>query len=196
MNTEIKTPQDKPSTYWYEINPIQLEAEKTAMAKFFPKFTLEKLDDGRLCWIGELTPGIYETKFKKRLTYHVMAVYNNYHSRPMGGYSSVYIYPVFPDSDELSEKVNVPLHFLHDSAGNSFFRMKITDAISERIARAQKNNQVLTLSAASELKRLENWFLIYELVLIGELSHLDPFGALFETDNWIPFKEALKKDKE
>lgn len=195
MNTEIKTPQDKPTSYWYEINPVLLEAEKKAMAKSFPKFTLGKLGDDRLYWIGELTPGIYETKFKERMTYHVMAVYNNYHPRPMEGYSSVHIYPVFPDSDELSEKVDVPLHFLHDSAGNSFFRMKITDGMNARMSRAKEYNQVLVQTAASELKRLEQWLLIYELVRIGELSHSDPFCALYE-DHCVPITEAITRKHE
>ena len=63
------TPKRKSLVRWYESNPILLEAEKAAMVKCFPNFKLGKLDDGRLYWEGELTPGVYETKFgrKKKL---------------------------------------------------------------------------------------------------------------------------------
>jgi len=43
------------STYWYEHDPIRLVIEKKAMQERYPRFTLRKLDDGRLAWLGTLT---------------------------------------------------------------------------------------------------------------------------------------------
>lgn len=47
---------------WYEINPELLDIEKVAMSKAFPYFTLDKLDDGRLCWIGQIESLINKRK--------------------------------------------------------------------------------------------------------------------------------------
>ena len=58
-NSTISIPKGKLAGQWYENDPALLEAEKAAMHKCFPGFTLDKLDDGRLYWIGKLTPGIY-----------------------------------------------------------------------------------------------------------------------------------------
>ena len=62
-------PDGKLAAQWYETNRMLFEAEKQAMKKTFPDFTLDKLDDGRLFWFGTLAPGIYESKFgtKKRI---------------------------------------------------------------------------------------------------------------------------------
>lgn len=54
--TIIIPPGKLASFYWYECNPELLESEKIAMAKFFPQFTLDRLNDGRLVWHGKLDP--------------------------------------------------------------------------------------------------------------------------------------------
>jgi hypothetical protein len=53
---------------WYESNPARLLLEKQAMATRFPKFTLRKLDDGRLAWLGTV-----ETNRSSR--YEIVVVY-------------------------------------------------------------------------------------------------------------------------
>lgn len=73
------------------------------MSKAFPHFKLDKFDDGCLYWFGELAPGIYETMFNERLTYTVMAVYNNTHPQQMMS-SSIRVYPVLPDYNYLCNK--------------------------------------------------------------------------------------------
>lgn len=93
QDATISIPKGKLAAQWYESNPTLLEAEKAAMAKCFPNFELGKLDDGRLYWMGELAPGVYETKFGRKKSYYVMAVYQNNHPNQQMG-SSVYVYLV------------------------------------------------------------------------------------------------------
>lgn len=105
---------------WYEENSELLEAEKVSMNKFFPKFKLDKLDDGRLFWFGELCPGIYETKFGVKKTYTVIAVYNNnFPSHAMG--ASVRIYPVDPDIYDLFQEIGFRFNFFRDSSDMEYF---------------------------------------------------------------------------
>ncbi len=160
-DSTMTIPPVKLAAQWYESNPMLLEAEKAAMAKCFPHFTLDKLDDGRLYWIGTLTPGIYETKFGQRMTYTVMAVYNNNHPQQIMG-SSVRIYPVLPDVDDLIEKAGFrPYHLLRDSSDNLYLCTNEAGYVST-------GNTVTT--AASVLAWACKWLMSYELVLTGDLS--------------------------
>jgi hypothetical protein len=160
-DSTISIPKGKLAAQWYESNPGLLQAEKEAMAKCFPHFTLDKLDDGRLYWIGELTPGIYETKFGERMTYTVMAVYNNNHPEQVMG-SSVRIYPVLPDVDDLIRKAGFrPYHLLRDSSDNLYLCTNEANNVSVGNT---------TTSAASVLAWAVKWLMSYELVLTGDLS--------------------------
>ena len=146
---------------WYERDPELLEMEKIAMARAFPHFKLDKLDDGRLYWIGELTPGIYETKFNERLTYTVMAVYNNNHPQQVMG-SSVRVYPVLPDVDDLINRCGFrPFHLLRDSSENLYLCTNEADNVI---------TGATVTSAASVLAWAVKWLMSYELVLTGDLS--------------------------
>ena len=123
--------------------------------------SLDKLDDGRLYWIGELTPGIYETKFKERLTYTVMAVYNNNHPQQVMG-SSVRVYPVLPDVEDLINRCGFrPFHLLRDSSNNLYLCTNEANNVS---------TGARVTSAASVLGWAVKWFMSYELVLTGDLS--------------------------
>lgn len=156
------TPKRKSLLRWYESNPILLEAEKAAMVKCFPNFKLGKLDDGRLYWEGELAPGVYETKFGRKKSYYVMAVYQNNHPNQQMG-SSVYVYLVNPDVDELEKELRrgVP-HVLKDSADEIYICTCEADNI-------QTGSTVTT--AASVLLWAVKWLLAYELVLTGDLDY-------------------------
>jgi hypothetical protein len=157
----ISIPQGKLAAQWYELNPVLLEAEKAAMAQCFPNFTLDVLDDGRLYWVGELTPGIYETKFGEQMKYTVMAVYNNNHPQQIMG-SSVRIYPLLPDVDELIEKLGSrPHHLLRDSNNNAYLCTNEAGNVS--------TGSTIT-TAASVLAWAVKWLMAYELVLTGDLS--------------------------
>lgn len=159
----INIPTGKLASQWYESDPSLLEAEKAAMRKFFPNFKLDKLDDGRLYWIGDLTPGIYETKFGESKTYTVMAVYNNNHPEQVMG-SSVRIYPVLPDVDDLIREYGgsrPPHHLLRDSSGNLYL------CTNER---GDVKTGSTSTSAASVLAWAVKWLSCFELVLTGDLS--------------------------
>ena len=114
--SSISIPTGKLAAQWYELDPELLEMEKAAMARAFNGFELGKLDDGRLYWVGDVTPGIYESKFgiRNRKTYTLMAVYQNYFPMFTMGYS-VYVYPIMPDACELIDFWGFRLHFLRDS---------------------------------------------------------------------------------
>ncbi|MDE5561680.1 MAG: hypothetical protein K2J00_07790 [Bacteroidaceae bacterium] len=117
---KIAAPKGVLATQWYDANPMLLTKEKVAMAKCFPQFTLDKLDDGRLCWVGVLEPGIYESKFGEKRQYYVMAVYDNNHPNQRMG-SSVRVYPLMPDVEELVKSCGfLPSHLLRDEVGNLY----------------------------------------------------------------------------
>lgn len=160
-DSTISIPKGKLAGQWYENDPALLEAEKAAMHKCFPSFTLDKLDDGRLYWIGELTPGIYETKFHERKAYTVMAVYNNNHPQQVMG-SSVRIYPVLPDVDDLINMCGFrPYHLLRDSQENLYLCTNEAGNVATGST---------TTSAASVLAWAVKWLMSFELVLTGDLD--------------------------
>ena len=157
----ICIPKGKLASQWYESNPTLLEAEKAAMLKCFPNFELGKLDDGRLYWTGELAPGVYETKFGRKKSYYVMAVYQNNHPNQQMG-SSVYVYLVAPDVKDIIQECGFrPSHLLQDSVGEVY--LCTTEA-----GFVQTGNTVTT--AATVLAWAVKWLLAYELVLTGDLS--------------------------
>lgn len=157
-------PKGKLAAQWYELNPQLLENEKISMARFYPNFTLEKCEDGRLCWIGALNVGIHESKFGVPREYHVMAVYDNNHPNQKMG-SSVKVYLIMPDVDELIQECQfMPHHLLRDSVGNTYL---CTNEAGDQLI------GTTTTTAASVLGWAQKWLMAYELVLTGELSMAD-----------------------
>lgn len=153
-------PAGKLAAQWYETNPTLLTMEKIAMERNFPQFTLDKLEDGRLCWIGVLEPGVYESKFGEKRQYHVMAVYDNNHPNQKMG-SSVKVYPLMPDVDELIEICGfVPYHLLPDEVGNKY--LCTNEAGDQKVG-------TTTTTAASVLGWASKWLIAFELVLTGDL---------------------------
>lgn len=153
---------------WYEKNPDLLRMEQLAMSRNFPQFRLDKLDDGRLCWIGKLEPGIYESKYKRKLEYHIMAVYNNNHPNQEMG-SSVRVYPLVPDIDEIFQMGGfVPSHLIRDENGDGAY-LCTNRASDQKVGRAKEVGGT-TDTAASILSWAVKWFTAFEFVLIGELS--------------------------
>lgn len=162
--TTIYTPKGKLAVQWYESNPTLLAMEKASMARNFPQFSLDKLDDGRFCWIGVLEPGIYESKFGVKRQYHVMAVYDNNHPNQQMG-SSVRVYPLMPDVDELVEFAGFrPFHLLQDAVGNLY--LCTNEAKDQKVGKT-------TTTAASVLGWATKWLIAFELVLTGDLPLAD-----------------------
>lgn len=141
---------------WYEKDPGLLMAEKAAMNHAFPGFTLDKLDDGRLAWVGSLNIGILGGN-----EWHIMAVYNNNHPQQIMG-SSVRVYLIQPDIDELIEDLGWrPLHLLMDSNNQLY----LCTAEAGNIKTGKE-----TTSAASVIAWAVKWLMSFELVLTGDLS--------------------------
>ena len=141
---------------WYEKDPGLLMAEKAAMDHAFPGFTLDKLDDGRLAWVGSLNIGLLGDN-----EWHIMAVYNNNHPDQVMG-SSVRVYLIQPDIDELINDLGwTPMHLLPDS--NNQLYLCTAEAGNIKVGRE-------TTSAASVIAWAVKWLMSFELVLTGDLT--------------------------
>lgn len=146
---------------WYETNPMLLEAEKAAMHKLLPNFTLDKLDDGRLYWYGALNIGVLGDN-----VWNVMAVYDNNHPVQKMG-SSVKVYLVEPDINEIIENLGWrPHHLLIDSNNETYLCTTEAEYVKADV------NKAVT-SAASVLGWAIKWLTAFELVLTGDLSMED-----------------------
>ena len=143
-------------TQWYEKDPGLLMAEKAAMNRYFPGFTLDKLDDGRLAWVGKLKIGILGGN-----EWYIMAVYNNNHPYQVMG-SSVRVYLIEPNIDDLINALGWrPLHLLLDSNNQLY----LCTAEAGNIKTGKENT-----SAAGVIAWAVKWLMSFELVLSGELT--------------------------
>lgn len=132
--------------YWYEINPSLLTLEKIAMNKLFPQFTLDKLDDGRMCWSGNIL--INNSTQENAL----LVVYAQNHPFCFKEYSSIRVYPVSPDAEEMLQKVGNPDKiklFLKDDMENLYMRFDIENY--------NEFNSRTVFTAASALNRATEW---------------------------------------
>ena len=142
--------------YWYERNPELLKSEQLAMQTFFPKFVLDKLDDGRLCWIGTLNP-----RGDAGGTWTLMVVYDNNHPHNNSYGGSLRVYSVQPDLNELYKAVGTLPHVLRDSNGDLY----MCTARKEDIDSGDK-----TTSAAKALGWAAKWIYAVEEWLDGEVG--------------------------
>lgn len=144
---------------WYEHDPHLLEIEKAAMHKLFPGFTLDKMDDDRLCWSGSLNIGVLGDN-----EWHIMAVYNNNHPYPvMGG--SVKVYVIDPDMSEIIEELEwCRSHLCRDSYGELYLSLFFA---------TDMGREDCVTSAASHIAMAVKWLTAFELVLTGDLSKED-----------------------
>jgi hypothetical protein len=126
------------SFYWYERDPDLLNKERTIMQIYFPQFQLTKLDDGRLCWIGDLNP-----RGKDGGVWTIQAVYdhNHPHNNSYGG--SIRVYSIKPALEDIMQEIegNLP-HLLKDEGGNYYMctaRMEDVDAGGNFVTTAAKS---------------------------------------------------------
>jgi hypothetical protein len=125
------------SFYWYEREPELLEAEKMAMQKQFSNFQMEKLDDGRLCWFGNLNPSGADGG-----VWTVQAIYQPDHPNNKNFGGSVRVYSIKPDLDELLQEAEELPHILRDEYGHRYMctaRMEDVDAGLDTVTSAAKS---------------------------------------------------------
>lgn len=156
--------------YWYEKDPTLLEAEKQAMAQFFPGFKLEKLSDGRLYWYGNVNP-----RGEAGGVWTLQAIYDHDHPSNRNLYgSSVRVYSIVPDLNDLTKAVGGPLpHVLIDSESNLY----LCTSRKEDVSSGYSSGEVT--SAASSIAWGLKWIWIVEAWLAGEISDDEAFGHTF-----------------
>ena len=162
------------SFYWYERNPQLLEAEKGAMAQFFPGFRLEKLDDGRLYWVGNVNP-----RGKAGGTWTLMAIYEHDHPNNKKLYgSSVRVYSIKPDLNELYKAAGGLPHVLRDSEGQLYMCTARQQDVDAGKKTGSEQSYDVT-SAAKSLGWAVKWIFMVESWLNGDISPDDAFGHVF-----------------
>jgi len=142
---------------WYERDPTLLDAEKAAMNRDFPQFSLIKLNDGRLAWVGDVKLNVMGNN-----SWRLMAVYQPNHPVQQMG-SSVYVYLVEPSIEALIEQLGWrPHHLLRDSNNRDY--LCTTEASYVKATSTQ------VTSANTVLRWAIKWLLCFELVLTGDMT--------------------------
>ena len=158
-NDSLVVPAGKlASFYWYERDPNLLKTERDVMQIYFPQFTLEKLDDGKLCWLGNLNPrgaagGIWT----------LQALYDNNHPHNNSFGGSVRVYSIKPNLEELVQAAGNLPHLLRDQGGNLYMctaRKEDVDAGGNYVT-----------SAAKSIGWAAKWIWIVEGWLNGDLGN-------------------------
>lgn len=143
---------------WYDREPWRLQGEKEGMARFFPRFKLYKMNDGRLYWHGKIHIGILQNGWD----WEVAAIYNNNHPAPtMGG--SVHVVLLTPDINTVINALGwTPHHLLNDPVDGYY--LCTTRAEDMSYGTTYETTAVQTLTWAMK------WLSALELVLSGEMS--------------------------
>jgi len=137
------------SKQWYSLYPDLLTIEKIAMQKLFPQFTLDKLDDGRMCWLGSIKID------SREIEYQLLVVYAHNHPFCCKEYSSIKVYPMLPDSDEIVNSAKETPSFLKDECGNRYLEFEFEDYDSSQISRI--SNKRTQITAAAVLLKSVDW---------------------------------------
>jgi hypothetical protein len=155
----INMPEGKLASFsWYENKPKLLEAEKAAMAKFFPRFQLGRLPNGKLYWLGTVAPGLY----KDYKPWTIRAVYEHNHpdNSKYGGSVTVYALDPYIESFVRETGIFIP-HTLNDGEGHLYMCTANPDDV--------KVGRVIT-SAASSIAWAVKWIAAFQLWSSGDLS--------------------------
>jgi hypothetical protein len=149
------------SFYWYENDIELLNGEKDAMSQFFPQFQIGKLSNGKLYWVGSLSPGLY----KINKPWYVQAVYQHNHPDNSSYAGSVRVYCIDPDLEEFTKNSGLYIpHTLRDEADSIY----ICTAGPEHIEAGP-----IVTSAAVSLSWAVKWIAAFELWVAGELATED-----------------------
>lgn len=159
----ITVPEGKlaaPALYWYERDPELFQGEQEAMNHFFPQFSLDRLPDGRLSWLGSLAsclPG------SQRIWYlQVIYDHDHPHNDSYGG--SISVFSIEPDLRDIETQLGEPIpHTLrHRDTGE----LSICTVETEAFRSARNHSS----TAASSLAWAAKWIASFELWMLGELS--------------------------
>ena len=146
------------SFYWYERNPQLFRSEKDAMKHYFPQFRLEKLKDGRMCWVGVLKP----ENVRKNAKWYLQVIYDHNHPSNSTYGGSIKVYSIEPDLEKIKKELGQSIpHTLTDGSGHLY----LCTARPEDV----KIGRVST-SAASALSWAAKWITAFELWLTGDMS--------------------------
>jgi len=155
---DIEIPPGKLAYQWYEHDPELLELEKSAMRRFFPRFKLDKLDDGRFFWHGSIKTRVLSPDND----WYLQVVYQNNHPDNSSFGGSIRVYSIDPDLEELFEELGSIPHILRDE-GNHIY-----------ICTARQNDFLATpqesTSAASAIAWAVKWITVFELWLDGKVT--------------------------
>jgi hypothetical protein len=159
--------------YWYQNDPELLEAEKLAMAKFFPSFKLYLLEDGsgRIYWRGKVRPAGLGGQI-----WDLMLIYKNTHPQAEEGMygGSIQILPVKPRLKDIAMQLPIQpekglgLGLPHIYRGN--FGRGEEYFICTADPKYFKAGQERSTSAASALSWACKWIILCEMWLNGEIS--------------------------
>ena len=155
------------SFYWYENDRELYQAEVEQMRRSFPRFTLQREDDGRLAWIGSITPGLLESDHR---SYTLQVVYENDHPSTSTYGGSVKVYSIDPDLEEFTQIELLP-HLLRDSQQQLYLCTNRTDDF--------RRGGDSHASAASAVAWAVKWFAVFEMWLNGDVSKGDFSSHLF-----------------
>jgi hypothetical protein len=156
----IQIPQGRCSAsyYWYQKDPELFRGEQEAMRKFFPQFQLGQLDDGRLYWVGTLTP----KNLRENAAWTLMLAYDHNHPSANNYGGSIKVYSIEPDLNELYEKLGQIPHLLRDSQGAYY----LCTARPQDVNASEK----VTTTAASVIAWAAKWIACFELWLTGDMT--------------------------
>lgn len=122
---------------WYDKNPQLLELGKKSMKVGYPDFSLQKLEDGRLYWVGSIQTGIEGTYPNKTTEYCFMMVYSPFYPNHYAG-CPLRTYLIEPEiKDIICDLGFFPCEFRIDSSGEKYIDFcDYTDAKSSSCIRA------------------------------------------------------------
>ena len=148
------------SLYWYENDRDLFQAEKTAMQRFFPQFTLDRLDDGRLSWLGSLCSGVPGSD----RVWHLQLIYDHDHPHNDSFCGSIQVFPIDPDLESISDDLGEAIpHTLSDPASGALYLC----TVEPDSFRADRHH---SSTAASSLAWAAKWISAFELWMLGALS--------------------------
>lgn len=133
------------------------------MAKFFPEFELEAMDNGQLAWTGSILRPIAQNGQDR---WHLQVIYdsNHPHNNTYGG--SVRVYSILPDLDELHAKIGPIPHVLTDSKGLKY----ICTARMQDVLVGSNDREQYSTSAAVCLSWACKWITTFELWTDGTIT--------------------------